>query len=111
MHFRNRLACVTFIALLAAILPASAASQETSWQKENAVWREQHKADLLKPDGWLALVGLEWLQPGDNSVGSATDNKIHLSFVPAHLAILHLERETVTLNPPAWRFPADFLVA
>jgi len=78
MHFRNRSACLTFIALLLALLPSPAASQHTSWQKENAVWREQHKADLLKPDGWLALAGLEWLQPGDNSVGSATDNKIHL---------------------------------
>src|SRR5260370_18670429 len=100
MHFRNRSVCPTFIALLLALLPAPAASQETSWQKENAVWREQHKADLLKPDGWLALVGLEWLQPGDNSVGSATDNKIPLSFSPAHLAILHRARESGTLNQP-----------
>src|SRR5258708_4013986 len=111
MRFRNRSACPTFIALLLALLPAPAASQETSWQKENAVWREQHKGDLLKPDGWLALVGLEWLQPGDNSVGSATDNKIHLPSGPAHLAILHLESETVALNPPAEGFSPDFLVA
>jgi len=111
MRFRNRSACPTFIALLLALLPAPAASQESSWQKENAVWREQHKADLLKPDGWLALAGLEWLQPGDNSVGSATDNKIHLPSGPAHLAILRLESETVSLNPPAGGFPADFLVA
>src|SRR5258707_3797965 len=110
MHFRNRSAWLTFIALLLALLPSPAASQQTSWQKENAVWREQHKADLLKPDGWLALAGLEWLQPGDNSVGSATDNKIHLSFGPAHLAILRLERETVSLNPPAGGFPPGFLV-
>jgi uncharacterized protein (DUF1684 family) len=111
MHFRNRSACLTFIALLLALLPAPAASQETSWQKENAAWREQHKADLLKPDGWLSLVGLEWLQPGDNSIGSAPDNKIRLSAGPAHLAIFHLEGETVTLNSPAGGFPADFLVA
>src|SRR5438445_1568842 len=111
MLFRNRSACLTFIALLLALLPASGVSQETSWQKETASWREQHKADLLKPDGWLSLVGLEWLQPGDNSAGSAPDNKIHLPTGPAHLAILHLEGETVTLNPPAGGFPADFLVA
>src|SRR6266478_3213533 len=46
MRFRNRSACLTFIAFLMALLPAIALSQETSWQKENAVWREQHKADL-----------------------------------------------------------------
>ena len=112
MRFRNRSACLTFIALLLALLPVPAASQESSsWQKENAVWREQHKADLLKPDGWLSLVGLEWLQPGDNSVGSAPANKIHLASGPAHLAVLRLESETVTLNPPTGGFPPDFLVA
>src|ERR1700694_4387821 len=74
-------------------------------------WRAEHKADLLKPDGWLSLAGLEWLQPGDNSVGSAAGDKIHLAAGPAHLAVLHLEGETVTLNPPAGGFPPDFLVA
>ena len=111
MRFRNRSACLTFIALLFTLLPAPAASQETSWQKGNAAWREQHEADLLKPDGWLSLVGLEWLQPGENSAGSAPDNRIHLTSGPAHLAILRLEGETVTLNPPAGGFPPDFLVA
>jgi uncharacterized protein (DUF1684 family) len=111
MHFRNRSACLTFIALLVVLLPTPVDSQETAWQKENAAWREQHKADLLKPDGWLSLAGLEWLQPGDNSVGSAPDNKIHLAGGPAHLAILHLEGGTVTLNPPSGGFPPDLLVA
>jgi uncharacterized protein len=111
MRSRDRSACLTFIALLFALLPAPAASQETSWQKDTSAWREEHKADLLKPDGWLSLVGLEWLQPGDNSVGSAADNKIHLPSGPAHVAILRLESETVTLNPPAEGFASDFLVA
>ena len=112
MRFRGRSAWLTFIALLFALLPAPAVSQETSWQKDLAAWRAQYVADLLKPDGWLSLIGLEWLQPGDNSIGSAPDNKIHLAAgSPAHLAILHLEGETVTLNPPPGEFPRDFLVA
>ena len=111
MRFRNRSACWIFIALLFALLPATVTSQENPWEKENADWREAHRADLLKPDGWLSLAGLEWLQSGDNSVGSAPDNKIHLVSGPAHLAVLHLEGETVTLNPPPGGFPPDFLVA
>jgi uncharacterized protein (DUF1684 family) len=112
MHFRNRSAGLTLIALFIALLPAAATSQETSWQKELTAWRTQYVAGLLKPDGWLSLIGLEWLQPGDNSVGSAADNKIHLAAGnPAHLAILHLEGESVTLNAPAGGFPPDFLVA
>jgi uncharacterized protein len=111
MRFRDRLACMTLIALLFALLPVPAASQETSWQKDNSTWRAKHTKDLLKPDGWLSLVGLEWLQPGDNALGSAADNKIRLGAGPAHLAVLHLEGETVMLNPPAGGFPKDFLVA
>ncbi len=111
MRFRNRFACLIFVALLFALVPAPVASQENPWEKENADWRDAHKADLLKPDGWLSLAGLEWLQPGENSVGSAPDNKIRLASGPAHLAILRLDGETVTLNPPAGGFAADFLVA
>lgn len=112
MRFRNRAArfCST-IFLIALILPALGLPQETGWQKENSAWRTQHTADLLKPDGWLSLVGLEWLETGDNSVGSASGNKIHLASGPAHLAVLHLEGETVTLNPPEEGFPSDFLVS
>ena len=86
-------------------------TQDGSWQNDVANWRTQHTAELLKPDGWLSLAGLEWLQPGDNSVGSATDNKIRLSSGPAHLVVLHLEGQAVTLNPPAEGFPRDLLVA
>jgi uncharacterized protein (DUF1684 family) len=112
MRLRDRSACLIFLLLLFELLPAPAASQETSWQKDLAAWREQYVANLLKPDGWLSLAGLEWLQPGDNSIGSAADNRIHLAGgSPAHLAILHLAGEVVTLNPPPGGFPQDFLVA
>src|SRR5258708_23997285 len=111
MLFRDRWACLAFLGLAFALLPAPAISQETSWQKDTAAWRAEHKADLYKPDGWLSLVGLEWLQPGDNSVGSAAGNKIHLAAGPAHLAVLRLEGEAITLNPPEGGFPPDFLVA
>jgi uncharacterized protein len=101
-------------ALLFAACPIfsfSSFAQHAAWQKDTAAWRAQHTADLLKPDGWLSLIGLEWLQPGDNSLGSASDSKIHLASGPPHLAILRLEGETVTLNPPTEGFPGHFLVA
>jgi uncharacterized protein (DUF1684 family) len=81
------------------------------WQHDLVAWRTQHAADLQKPDGWLALAGLEWLDAGDNSVGSAPDNKIHLpAGGPAHLGILHLAGTTVTLAPPAGGFPQGLLI-
>jgi uncharacterized protein len=82
-----------------------------SWQRELLAWRAQHLADLQKPDGWLSLAGLEWLKPGDNSLGSAADNKIHLpASAPAHLAVLWLENASVSLKPLASGFPDSLLV-
>ena len=40
---------------------------------------------LTAPRGWLSLVGLEWLKPGTNRIGSAADNDIVLAKAPAHL--------------------------
>jgi len=96
---------------LCVLLPASAAAQASSWQDDLATWRTAHAAELQKPDGWLSLVGLEWLEPGDNSIGSAPENKIHLAAgIPAHLGVLRLEKEIVTLLPPSEGFPKDLLL-
>jgi uncharacterized protein len=85
--------------------------QDATWLREISSWREQHAAELQKPDGWLSLAGLEWLEPGDNSFGSAADNKIHMpASAPARLGALHLEGDVVTLNPPAGGFPQNFLI-
>ena len=111
MLFRSSRVKATVV-LVGCLLPVFLVfAQNASWEKDLAAWRAEHKADLLKPDGWLSLAGLEWLQPGDNSVGSASDNRIRLAAAPAHLGILHLEGETVTLNPPPGGFPQEFLVA
>jgi hypothetical protein len=85
-------------------------AQDLALKEDTLTWRAEHTAELLKPDGWLSLAGLEWLQAGDNSVGSASDNKIRLAKGPAHLAVLHLEGASVTLNPPSGGFPEGFLV-
>src|SRR5258707_1104789 len=111
MRLRSLLAQSALVLATGVILSLTSFAQGGSWQEDNAAWRASHTADLLKPDGWLSLAGLEWLQPGENAVGSAPDNKIILASGPAHLAVLHLEGETVTLNPPAGGFPPDLLVA
>jgi uncharacterized protein len=104
-------AIVLFQCLICARLAATGRSQADAWQRELANWRAQHALELQKPDGWLALVGLEWLQPGDNTFGSAPDNTIRLSSVaPAHLGVLHLEGATIILSPPPGGFPDGLLI-
>jgi len=109
---RNRAHSLKAVLLALAMLAASAAyAQDAGWQQEITTWRAQHAVELQKPDGWLALAGLAWLEPGDNSFGAAKDNKIHLpSGGPAHMGVLHLDGETISLNPPVGGFPAGFLI-
>jgi uncharacterized protein (DUF1684 family) len=103
---------VVQIGLVCAFLASPCVPQEpTAWQRDLATWRAQHALELQKPDGWLALAGLEWLEPGDTSFGSANDNKIHLpAGGPDHLGILHLDGTRVTLAPPAGGFPQGLLI-
>jgi uncharacterized protein (DUF1684 family) len=92
-------------------LPLSPAAQGSFSQHEELAWRTQHATDLQKPDGWLSLVGLEWLEPGETSIGSAQDNKIHLpSTAPAHIGILKLGNNAVTLLPPKEGFPSGLQI-
>jgi uncharacterized protein (DUF1684 family) len=122
MRFPRFLGLILF--LVSSLHFPVAIAQEGSYQSDLLAWRSQHVAELTKPDGWLSLAGLEWLQPGDNSFGSAADNQIHLpASAPAHLGILHLENDSVQLlaprvsgsalaNPDVTKngFPKDFQV-
>jgi uncharacterized protein len=103
-----RLVCAFSFALAIGLASGTflAAQQNTTWEKDLSAWRTQHAADLQKPDGWLSLAGLIWLEPGDNSVGSATDNKVRLpASGPAHVGVLHIDGTTVSLRPPPGGFP------
>jgi uncharacterized protein (DUF1684 family) len=41
-------------------------------------WRADRDARLRRPDGWLALVGLHWLTPGENRLGEHPANEVIL---------------------------------
>ena len=41
-------------------------------------WRRARAKALRSPDGWLTLVGLAWLDDGDNPVGSTEENRVVL---------------------------------
>ncbi|MGH2573937.1 MAG: DUF1684 domain-containing protein [Actinomycetota bacterium] len=50
----------------------------TSHTDEVEAWRARRLARLTAPDGWLTLVGLEWLQEGANPIGSDPSNLVGL---------------------------------
>ena len=70
---------VSAVLTLAVAFGAAAATIDAHWKEGLQQWRDQRAQKLSAPDGWLSLVGLEWLQPGSNTFGSAADNRIHLN--------------------------------
>jgi uncharacterized protein (DUF1684 family) len=104
---------ITLVLLFSWMSGQSRGNEPDGWKDEELQWRAKHVAELQKPDGWLALSGLEWLEAGANTFGSAADNKIHIAGtgVPAHLGVLELKGESVTLQEPEGGFPQNFMVA
>jgi len=111
MRLHPLLTGVPLLWVINAFLATTGRSQDNAWQRNLADWRAEHTVELQNPDGWLALIGLEWLKPGDNSFGSGADNRIHLPIgAPPHLGVLHLEGAIVSLRSPNGGFPEGFLI-
>jgi uncharacterized protein (DUF1684 family) len=68
------------------------AAKTLSWEEEVAAWKQTRFERLQKRDGWLTLVGLGWLKPGDNAIGSDPQSAVVLPAgkAPARLGTLRL---------------------
>ena len=89
----------------------AADTQPADWQKELMAWHAERAKNLQAPYGWLSLIGLDWLKPGDNSVGSAGDNALKLnSQVAPHLGIVRLGSNSIELLPPPGGYPKGLQV-
>ena len=83
--------------LIAAISAGAAAADVVS--QENGAWRAKRIAELTAPDGWLSLVGLHFLKPGENTVGHAPASDVVLGRGPARLGVATLAADgQVTLQ-------------
>ena len=73
-----------------------------TYRAEVDAWRAERDARLRAPDGWLSVVGLTWLHPGANRLGSARDNDVILpAAAPAHAGTLTLDGNVVRVDVPA----------
>ena len=65
-------------------------------------WQKHRDTGLRAENGWLTLVGLFWLKPGDNSIGSAPNSDLVLpKTAPAEVGRLHLADGKVTFTDPS----------
>jgi uncharacterized protein (DUF1684 family) len=90
---------------------AALASPDAVWQQNLAAWRAAREQGIAAPNGWLTLIGMDWLKPGVNTVGTAADNAIRIrADAPEHIGILTVIGKTVQLLAPTGGFPADLQV-
>ncbi len=82
------------------LMAASSWTQTPGTPQDNVLegWRAQRAAELSTADGWLSLVALEWLKPGETSVGSGDRNAVRLAHGPAMLVNLRQENGKVSVE-------------
>ncbi len=78
------------------------AATNASWEDSVRAWQKHRDSGLRSEDGWLTLVGLFWLKPGDNTIGSAPENDFVLpKSTPAQMGKLHLADGKVSFIEPS----------
>lgn len=89
---RSILSSFLSLLTLAAYAPTTPAADPpapdaTAYRAEIREWQQKRQEGLSDPDGWRALVGLDWLEPGDTTAGGAADNGIVLATpnAPPHI--------------------------
>ncbi len=75
------------VAVLSAVLAVTACRNpkravDPAFLESETAWRSEREARLTRPDGWLTLVGLHWLEPGENTFGSDPANTVTLPEAP-----------------------------
>ncbi len=77
----------------------------TNYITQVEAWRQDMDAQMRAPgpDGWLAIVGMYPLEPGENTIGSAPDSDVLLptGAAPEHLGIVAFDGAHGTLHVTA----------
>jgi uncharacterized protein len=92
---------VMLLLLIAGFETVKSAEQQLPYKQQVEKWQKDRLDRLKSDDGWLTLVGLFWLKPGENKVGSDTKDTVVFpaSRSPKYAASLFLENKKVTLQP------------
>lgn len=79
-------------------------SPDASYRSAIEDWRAKRIAALTKPDGWLSVSGLAWLEPGTWRFGSSSDSDIVIERAPAYAGTILYDQNgavRVRLDPSA----------
>jgi uncharacterized protein (DUF1684 family) len=90
---------------LLVFLTACNPSHETAgpeYYKSVEAWQKHRVDGLRRPDNWLSLVGLFWLKPGNNTIGSGSSNDFVLpkGSAPELAGTFRVDGDTVSYIAP-----------
>lgn len=82
--------------------PALNAQEKDDYTKEVEAWRTLRVERLTAPGGWLSLIGLHFLEEGENDIGSSEENDVVLAAGPEDLGTVTMDddwRVKLQVNP------------
>lgn len=98
-----RSTCLPIALLLSACAAEAPPPAITDAEQRDEVeqWYAGRIERLTAPEGWLSLIGLHWLQAGEQTIGSAVDNDVVLAAGPAQFGTLSLDGVQIGFTPAA----------
>ncbi len=72
---------------------ASGNAAKMAYEREIKKYREERLERLMRPQGWLSLVGMHWIEVGSTRVGRGDDNGTKLDVGPARIGMLTLTKD------------------
>jgi len=93
---------LTAFAFLASCAPPVQEIDRAYVDEIETAWTDR-EARLMADDGWLTLIGLTWLEPGPNLVGSSADAAVVLpeDAAPPDVCVLELDAEGAVILSPS----------
>jgi uncharacterized protein (DUF1684 family) len=96
---------------LAVAADAGASPAASDYAASLAQWRATHEAQLKADDGWLTVVGLEWIKNGESTIGSNPSSTVVLpKSAPDRVGILTLNGGKVRFKPAPGLAPNAVMV-
>lgn len=82
-------------------LTLGAADSDQGYRLQIEQWRAEHQKKLMAEDGWLTVVGLDWLKEGENRVGTDPTSEVPLppGSAPRHVAVISFHAGKAVLHP------------
>jgi len=101
MLLKSCVACIAGLMLLQGCAEREEEIDQVAYAQEMNEWLKSRFNTLNAPDGWLSLVGLEWMEEGENTFGGSVENNLKIAGenVPDQLGKLVLEGNQVRIFP------------